>query len=209
MNTFQRYNDTPTTYPAIYLELSDAEVTEYYQPRDFQVGNTIFVLGRDMLLYDCDKFTRDYFKNALCIEQKPPMDISEPSAPLPEHQVPPHDGLGSLEDSLQNTLTFMPKRPKKNVIRQLVNANKNLRYEMVMDAVHPEDSIRKFVLNYSLADGTCKIMEPSIKNSGILGGKYLRSTYLIKPGECKKELLTLNLLIGNILNILLCFNLVE
>lgn len=136
-----------------------------------------------MLIYDCDKFTRDYFRNALCIEQKPPLDISEGSDPPPQPQVPPHDGLGSLEDSLQNTLTFMPKRPKTDVIKQLVNANKYLRYEMVMDAVHPEDTIRKFVLSYSLADGTCKIVEPPIKNSGILGGKYLRSTYLIKPGK--------------------------
>lgn len=165
------------------MELSDAEVTEYYQPKDFQVGETIFVLGRDMLLYDCDKFTRDYFKNALCIEQKPPLDISVKRPPLAEPQVPPHDGLGSLEDSVQNTLTFMPKRPKKDVIKQLMNANKYLRYEMVMDVVYPEDSIRKFVLSYSLADGTCKIMEPPIRNSGIIGGKYLRSTYLVKPGK--------------------------
>lgn len=169
------------------MEISDAEVTEYYQPKDFQVGETIFVLGRDMLIYDCDKFTRDYFRNALGIEQKPLLDIFDSKASHPEPQVPPHDGLGSLEDSLQNTLTFMPKKPKKDVIRQLVNANKYLRYEMVMDAVHPEDTIRKFVLSYSLADGTCKIAEPPIRNSGILGGKYLTSTYLIKPGKCLEK----------------------
>lgn len=137
-----------------------------------------------MFLYDCDKFTRDYFKNALCIEQKSPIEISEDSKPVLEPQMPPHNGLGSLEDSLQNTLTFMPKRPKKDVIKQLVNANKYMRYEMVMDAVHPEDTIRKFILSYSLADSTCVIMEPPIRNSGILGGKYLRSTLLIKPGKC-------------------------
>ncbi|XP_057671863.1 EF-hand domain-containing protein 1-like [Diorhabda carinulata] len=179
----KRYNDTPSTYPAIYLELSDAEVTEYYQPKDFQVGETIFVLGRDMLLYDCDNFTKQYFKIALGIEQKPAIDISERQEKPPVTQIPPHDGLGSLEDSLQNTLTFLPKPPRKDVMKQLLNANKFLRYEMVMDTVHPEDTIRKFVLNYSLADGTCKIMEPPIKNSGILGGKYLQSTLLKKPGS--------------------------
>lgn len=171
------------TYPAIYLELSDAEVTEYYQPKDFLIGNTIFVLGRDMLLYDCDQFTRDYFKNALCIEQKPSIDIEFPKPSPPPRQVPPHNGIGSLEDSLQNTLTVLPKPPKKDVMRQILNANKYLRYEIVMDVVHPEDAIRRFILSYSLADGTCKIMEPPIRNSGILGGKYLRSTYLIKPGS--------------------------
>ncbi|CAH1183331.1 unnamed protein product [Phaedon cochleariae] len=179
----KRHTDTPVTYPAVYLELSDAEVTEYYQPKDFQIGETIFVLGRDMLLYDCDKFTRDYFRKALCIEQKAALDISEPKAQPPAPQTPPHDGLGSLEDSIQNTRTFLPKPPKKDVMRQLLNANKYLRYEMVMDAVHPEDIVRRFLLSYSLADGTCKIMEPPIKNSGIIGGLYLRSTLLVKPGS--------------------------
>ncbi|XP_076253920.1 EF-hand domain-containing protein 1-like [Rhynchophorus ferrugineus] len=177
------YTDTPVTYPAIYLEKSDAEVTEYYQPKDFLIGNTIFVLGRDMMLYDCDKFTRNYFRAALGIEQKPAIDIKEPQPAVSPPQIPPHDGLGSLEDSLQNTLTFIPKPPRKDVIKQIVNANKHLRYEMKMDAVHPEDTIRRFILLYSLSDGSCKIQEPPIRNSGILGGKYLRSTLLIKPGS--------------------------
>lgn len=133
------------------------------------VGETIFVLGRRMLLYDCDEFTRNYFKNALCIEQSPGFHITEEKKIQPERQMPPHDGIGSLEDSLQNTLTFMPKPPKKDVVRQILNANKYLRYEMMFDVVHPEDSIRRFILNHSLADGTCTILEPPIRNSGIIG----------------------------------------
>lgn len=54
---------------------------------------------------------------------------------------------------------------------------------MKIDAVHPEDTIRRFLLYYSLADGTCRIQEPQIRNSGIIGGKYLRSTLLVKPGS--------------------------
>ncbi|XP_060518846.1 EF-hand domain-containing protein 1-like isoform X2 [Cylas formicarius] len=177
------YSATPVTYPSLYLEKTEAEVTEFYQPKDFLIGSTIFVLGRDMLLYDCDKFTREYFKNALGIEQKSAIDIEEPKKTILAPPVPAHDGLGSLEDSLQNTLTFMPKAPKKNVTRQLLNANKFLRYEMVMDAVHSEDSTRRFILSYSLAEGTCKIHEPPVKNSGIIGGKYLRNTLLAKPGS--------------------------
>ncbi|EFA04366.1 EF-hand domain-containing protein 1-like Protein [Tribolium castaneum] len=175
------WTDRPAHFPSIYLETTDEEVTEFYQPKDLRVGETIFVLGRKMLLYDCDDFTRNYFKKALCMEQGPPMDISEKPKPPPEKKIPPHDGIGSLEDSLQNTLTFMPKPPRKDVVKQILNANKYLRYEMKMDDIHPEDSIRRFLLLYSLGDNTCKIFEPPIENSGIIGGKYLRSTLLPKP----------------------------
>ncbi|RZC42766.1 EF-hand domain-containing protein 1-like, partial [Asbolus verrucosus] len=175
------WTDKPVNFPSIYLESSDEEVTEYYQPKDLRVGETIFILGRKMLLYDCDEFTRNYFKKALCIEQGPAIDITEKSKSPAEKKIPPHDGLGSLEDSLQNTLTFLPKQPKKDVVKQILNANKYLRYEMKMEDIHPEDSVRRFLLFYSLADNTCKIFEPPIRNSGIIGGKYLKSTLLPKP----------------------------
>lgn len=71
-----------------------------------------------------------YFRNALCIEQKPPIQIDDEEEPKRDPPVPPHDGLGGLEDSLQNTLSFLPKPPKKDVIRQIANANKNLRYKV-------------------------------------------------------------------------------
>ncbi|KAK9686909.1 DM10 domain [Popillia japonica] len=176
------WTDRPATFASIYLERSDAEVTEYYQPKDFLVGDTVFVLGRRMFLYDCDDFTRNYFRKVLCIEQKPSISIEKKKKTSPQRPMPPHDGLGSLEDSLQNTITFMPKPPRKDVLRQVLNTNKYLRYEMKLDVVHPEDTIRRFLLNYSLADGTCSIYEPPIRNSGIIGGKYLRSNYLKKPG---------------------------
>jgi hypothetical protein len=177
------WTDRPDNFPSIYLEFSDDEVTEYYQPKDLRVGETIFVLGRKMLLYDCDNFTRNYFKKALCMEQGVAIDISEKPKPPPEKKIPPHDGIGSLEDSLQNTLTFLPKPPRKDVVKQILNANKYLRYEMKMEDIHPEDSIRRFVLFYSLADNTCKIFEPPIENSGIIGGKYLKSSLLAKPNS--------------------------
>lgn len=122
-----------------------------------------------MLLIDCDKFTRNYFKRALCIEQKGRIEYEEKPRLLPPKPMPPHDGLGSLEDSLQNTFYFVLKPPRKDVLKQIMNANKYLRYEMVMDAVHPEDSIRKFLMKFSLADDTIEVYEPPIRNSGIMG----------------------------------------
>lgn len=50
-----------------------------------------------------------------------------------------------------------------------------------MDTTHPEDAIRKFVLTFNLADGKIKIDEPPIRNSGIIGGKFLGSQLVWKP----------------------------
>lgn len=90
--------------------------------------------------------------------------------------MPPHGELqiGTVEDSLQNCFMTIPAPPKRDEVRLITNANKYLRYSMELDWVHPEDSIRKFLLIYSLAKGTCEIYEPPVRNSGILGGKFYR-----------------------------------
>lgn len=62
-----------------------------------------------------------------------------------------------------------------------MNANKTLRFGCVLDNVHPEDQIRYFILSYSLADHKIKINEPPIRNSGILGGKFLAAEHIQKP----------------------------
>lgn len=43
-------------------------------------------------------------------------------------EVPPYNGFGSLEDSLQNCLSLIPEPPKKNVLKMLENSHMVLRY---------------------------------------------------------------------------------
>ena len=80
-----------------------------------------------------------------------------------------------------------PKSPKKNVIRQIFNASKKLRYSMKMDAVHPEDEDRNFILEYNLSDGTILINERAKINSGRRGGKFLSAMLIPKPGTDKED----------------------
>lgn len=43
ISTFLRHS---ATFPTIYLESGEEEIKEYYQPKDFVIGNFISVLGR-------------------------------------------------------------------------------------------------------------------------------------------------------------------
>lgn len=47
-------------------------------------------------------------------------------------QLPPYNGFGSIEDSVQNCLSLVPQPPKKDFIKMLENDHKILRYEARM-----------------------------------------------------------------------------
>lgn len=97
--------------------------------------------------------------------------------------LPEYLGLGTPEDSLASCKGLTPKAPKKDIITYLMNAHKSLRFGCILDNVHPEDAVRKFILTYSLADGTISINEPPIRNSGIIGGRFLAAQLIVKPGS--------------------------
>lgn len=63
----------------------------------------------------------------------------------------------------------------------LLNDNKVLRYLAALESPIPEDKDRRFVFSYFLATDMISIFEPPVRNSGIIGGKYLGRTKVIKP----------------------------
>ena len=74
-------------------------------------GGTIFFRKKSMILFI------DFFLLKLLI---------------PYQEIPPYNGFGSLEDSLQSCLSLVPQPPKKDFIRMLENDNKVLRYEATL-----------------------------------------------------------------------------
>ncbi|TKC38439.1 hypothetical protein EI555_002541, partial [Monodon monoceros] len=98
-------------------------------------------------------------------------------------ELPPYNGYGLVEDSAQNCFALIPKAPKKDVIKMLMNENKVLRYLAALESPIPEDKDRRFVFSYFLATDMISIFEPPVRNSGIIGGKYLGRTKVVKPGS--------------------------
>ena len=95
---------------------------------------------------------------------------------------PPHIKFGTPEDTLAGCQSFVPKPPKKDVVRELFNFPKKLRYLAAMEAVHPEDEDRNFIIEYALSDGKIGISEIEKRNSGRRGGCFLSPTLIPKPG---------------------------
>ncbi|KAM7367805.1 hypothetical protein PAMP_014080 [Pampus punctatissimus] len=171
------------TFPTCVLEVTKEDVDEFYSPKDFQVGQTMKLLGRCFLLCDCDGFTKDYYqKNHPDVTMKP-IEVPKKVLQGRKKEVPPYNGFGSLEDSLQNCLSLIPKPPKKNVQKMLENDHKVLRYSARLDSQIPADEGRRFILSYFLSNDMISIFEKPTRNSGIIGGKFLEKTCIHKPGS--------------------------
>ncbi|XP_055986595.1 EF-hand domain-containing protein 1 [Sorex fumeus] len=175
--------DNGNNFPQCVLEISDQEVLEWYTAKDFIVGKTVTILGRTFFLYDCDAFTRRYYKEQLGMPDLPRVDVSKKEPPPVKQELPPYNGYGLIEDSAQNCFVLIPKAPKKDAMKMLLNDNKVLRYLAALESPNPEDKDRRFVFSYFLGTDMISIFEPPVRNSGILGGKYLGRTKVAKPSS--------------------------
>ncbi|KAH0621819.1 hypothetical protein JD844_023461 [Phrynosoma platyrhinos] len=179
----KKFVENKGTFPSCVLEISDQEVLEWFTAKDFAVGKSTTLLGRSFFIYDCDEFTRQFYQDKFGITNLQPIDIKKPPSEEIKQIIPPYNGYGFLEDSLQNCFSLIPQPPRKNIIKMLENDHKVLRYAVILESPHLEDGKRRFVLSYCLATDMISIYEPPVRNSGIIGGKYLGKTRVPKPGS--------------------------
>ncbi|CAL1533193.1 unnamed protein product [Lymnaea stagnalis] len=177
-----RFN-VPPSFPGAVLELSEQEIKDYFTPKDFQIGKTLQIYGRRFMVYDCDNFTKGFYYNHFGVTNFEPVEVKGLPKNLPKMEIAEYNNFGSLEDSLQSCNSLVPQPAKKDFIKMLENDHKELRFEAMMDTMRSEDRGRRFIIAYRLADDMITIYEPPVRNSGIIGGKFLERTRVAKPGS--------------------------
>jgi hypothetical protein len=143
----------------------------HYKPEDFIVGETVCVYGRDISLYDCDEFTREFYLRYTGFDQ-PQLEVEEPQPNHVKLTYPPHTGFGTEEDSLASCIHLTPRAPRRDINKLMSDDGKVLRFQAHMMNGKVEDQNRRFVVAIFLADDTVGVWEMKQRNSGHAEGKF-------------------------------------
>lgn len=170
-----------------------SEKVEYYQEQDLTVGGVINCYGRRIILTDCDKFTKEYYRVKYGLDtfvtlKKPVIKEDKYANRLANRELPPWNGFGSHEDSAQNCITVEPKAPCRD-FKKFLKYDKNgldshiLRFEARMISKIKENCDRIFVISFYLSDDTMAVNEIAVRNSGFKQSQFLRRDTVKLPGQ--------------------------
>lgn len=110
--------------------LLDAPVQERpYHWSDLHVGDTIAVASMKILLTDADAFTRQFYAEKQ-MPLAPPIELEQPVYPEVKSEIPPYNGFGSEEDSLQTCKnSLIPTAPMKDGLKMNMFQGMILRFK--------------------------------------------------------------------------------
>eukprot|EP00948_MAST-09A_sp_MAST-9A-sp1_P001863 g1863.t1 len=145
----------------------------YLRPTDFKVGEVVSIYSRPMFIYNVDGSTRNWFVQNHGINQGSRITVEEQTEEVKRMEIPPYNGFGSEQDSLNSFYNLVPKKPRINFLKQNKYGNKALRFRAKLLSGKPEDENRRFVVCFNLANDTLSVFEPVKRNSGIVGGKFI------------------------------------
>ena len=153
-----------------------------YKASDFQVGGVISTLGRELFIYDCDEFTRNYCASELGITQGK-IELPKNEKKLFVFPIPPYNGYGA-EDDL-GSMDLIPKAPPIDMAKQMWLSDKILRFEAKLAKAKPEDVNRRFIISFYLADDSIAAFELNDRNSGQMEGKFAEKGKKKNPESCQ------------------------
>jgi hypothetical protein len=174
--------------------------SDCYTWSDLAIGQTVNVFGRTMLIAGCDSFTRQYyFSKGITLNEDVPLQITDKKFEV-KRVIPPHNGFGTEEDSLRScTGGLNPPPPKKDLLKMRDKNGVVLRFNAQLISDKTDDFTRRFVVSFFMEDNTIAIREPPVKNSGVMGGNFLRRQAVKLETGC--FVAPKDMYVGNIVNI--------
>jgi hypothetical protein len=161
-----------------FLDIHEREVGSKYSDgeiwtwRELRVGQTLNVFGREMRVTAVDPTTRDFFRKQ-GIDLIPNERLAGEKVERPVLPTPAFNGYGDKFHAGTEWKSLVPKQPKKDYNKIISLDGHRIRMTASIISDNPDDKQRKFVITYFLHDDTLLVYEPPIRNSGIVGGKFL------------------------------------
>lgn len=153
-----------------------------YMPEDLMVGQFINVWGRQIMLYDCDDFTQKFYMEFMELDQtEGRLDVSERPIRHLKLTPPPHNGIGTEEDSLINCRMIAPKAERPDLAKLMTLSGESLRFEAKMVNGEPEDDCRRFVIAFFPDTERVAVYELQQRNSGHMAGKFREKARIKNP----------------------------
>jgi len=161
---------------------------DYYTDADLQIGQLLNVHGRQVMLVDCDDFTKDFYRCKYGLEKFTPIKAkSDPPKVFPK-DIPPYSGFGGVQDSLGSVVSLIPKPPTRDFIKFLeldrIGLESHIfRYTARITNGSPIDAERKMIISYYLCDDTISVCEPPVRNSGFVPGNFMERMQVKRPED--------------------------
>lgn len=195
---------------------------KYLGVSDLRLGCSLNVLGRAVLLYDCDENTRRYLREecrrnaaelkallhpTIMAHDEDELDgagAADNSVDIkPASAYPPYNGYGSEADTMHAMKKLMPGPPHKDDSKQLAYGATSLNFTARLH--HPlgpagaSGADRVFAIKYHLADETVTVLEKP--QNGLQGGIFFKHQRMALPG-CRSFWYTpLDLQIGSFVDL--------
>ncbi len=134
--------------------------------RDFNLGKNIMILGKNFRICSCDKFTENFLiKNGVELnksEDIPKVSFSNKYSMIDFGQI--KRNLGEIREYTEVGLGG--GHPNKGLKQFLDNDRKVLSFEITWFDDRYDKELKRYKLNYYLADGQIEVLEIKIVNSG-------------------------------------------
>ncbi|KAH0792243.1 EF-hand domain-containing family member C2 [Histomonas meleagridis] len=163
--------------------LKNPQTGKDYCASDLYIGQIVNVYGREFLIYDADRFTKQFLDSTYGAHDWTPINVDDTNQydGTQTNEIPPYNGWGDEEDSLGYCTSLHPTPPRKDNIKLLKHQGEILRFLAKFKNSTVQDNGRIFVIAYYLFDDTLAVFEKPRRNSGFQEGTF------IKKGKYKNK----------------------